>query len=69
MTRSTSAVAFSRSIVSFSCFVRASSFSCRSATERLFWRAAVGAVLRFGLVGLRCCAFVDFRLTVPRRVT
>jgi hypothetical protein len=35
MTRSTSAVAFSRSIASFRRLVHASSFSCKSATEEL----------------------------------
>jgi hypothetical protein len=48
MTRSTSAVAFSRSSASFSCLVRASSFFCRSPAEGLSWRGAVGALLRFG---------------------
>ena len=37
--------------------------------EELPRRVAVGALLRFGLVGLRCCVFEGFRLTVPRRVT
>jgi hypothetical protein len=32
-------------------------------------RVAVGALLRFGIVGLRCCVFEDFRFTVPRRFT
>ena len=26
---------------------------------------AIAALLRFGIVGLRCCVFEDFRFTVP----
>jgi hypothetical protein len=62
MTRKTSAVAFSRSIASFSCFVRASSFSCRSATDELPWRAALSALLRLGFVVLPWRAFAVLRL-------
>src|SRR5262249_4773502 len=69
MTRRTSANAFSRSIASFSSLVRASSFSFRSATEGLLWRAAVGALLRSGFVVLACCVFAGLRLIVRRRLT
>jgi len=43
--------------------------SCKSASEELRRRTVVGAVLRFGLVVLRCSRFERFRLTVPRRPT
>src|SRR5262245_9451384 len=68
MTFNTSAVAFSRSIASFSCRVRVSSFSCRLATEERPWRAALGE-LRFGFVVLPGRVLADFRLTVRRRLT
>src|SRR5262249_23939928 len=68
MTFNTSAVAFSRSIASFSFRVRVSSFSCRLATEERPWRAALGE-LRFGFVVLPGRVLADFRLTVRRRLT
>src|SRR5262245_20127789 len=61
LTFSTSAVAFSRSIASFSCRVRVSSFSCRLATEERPWRAALGE-LRFGFVVLPGRVLADFGL-------
>ena len=54
--RKTSAVAVCRSKASARCFLALASSSCRSATEAVR-RAAAGALLRFGLVGLRCCVF------------
>ena len=69
MMRNTSAVAFSRSSASSRSQVRWSSCFFRSAPLGLRRLAAVDALLRFGLVGLRCCAFAGLRFTVPRRLT
>jgi len=69
ITRSTSAVAFSRSIASVNCLVRASSFSCSLATEALLWRAAVGALLRFGFGFLPCRFLAGLPLMARRRAT
>jgi len=46
-----------------------SSCFCRPAALGLRRRAALGAVPRFCPVGLRCCVFEGFRLTVPCRLT
>src|SRR5215831_20266654 len=69
MTPNTSDVAACCSRASASSRVRALTFCCRSARVELARRVAVGELLRFGLVGLRCCGFAGFRLTVPRRLT
>jgi hypothetical protein len=68
-TRRTSDDAVCCSRASASSRVRALTCACRSARVELAGRAAVGALLRFGLVGLRCCVFEVFRFTVPRRLT
>ena len=69
MTRSTSEVAVCCSRASASSRVRALACACRSGRVELAGRVVVGALRRFGRVGLRCCGFAGLRLIVRRRLT
>src|SRR5262245_15707009 len=68
ITLSTSDVAVCCSRALASSRVRALTCSCRSARVELAGRAAVGALLRLGFLGLACCVFAGLRLMARRRL-